>query len=131
MDAGTKPAELTTRPLCFRGKRLFVNVDAPQGQLLVEVLDEQGRVIAPLDREHCRPVRCNSTRQGVTWEGADDLASAVGKAVRLRFHLANGSLYSFWVTPDPAGASFGYVAGGGPGLDGPIDLPRRMLNQRE
>jgi len=125
MDAGDQPASLTTRPLRFRGRHLFVNVDAPRGELLVEVLDEQGRPFEPLDRKHCRPVRGNSARQAVTWEGADDLAAAAGKPVRLRFHLTRGSLYSFWVTPDPAGASFGHVAGGGPGFAGPIDLPRR------
>jgi len=127
MDAGAEPASLTTRPLRFRGKHLFVNVNAPQGQLLVEVLDEQGRAIVPLDRKHCRPVRGNCTRQAVTWEGADDLATIAGKTLRLRFHLTHGSLYSFWVTPDPAGASFGYVAGGGPGFDRPMDLPRHTV----
>ena len=30
---------LTTRPVRFRGKHLFVNVDAPQGELRAEVLD--------------------------------------------------------------------------------------------
>jgi hypothetical protein len=125
MDAGAEPGSLTTRPLRFRGKHLFVNLDAPQGQLLVEVLDEQGRVMAPLDRGHCRPVRGNGVRQPVAWEGTDGLASAAGKPVRLRFHLTRGRLYSFWVTSDPAGASFGYVAGGGPGFEGPVDLPRR------
>jgi len=124
MDAATEPGTLTTRPIRFRGKHLFVNIDAPEGQLQAEVLDEQGRPIAPLDREHCRPIRGNSTRQPVTWQGAEDLAAVAGKTVRLRFHLASGRLYAFWVTPDPAGASYGYVAGGGPDFAGPADLPR-------
>jgi len=124
MDAATEPGTLTTRPLRFKGKHLFVNLNAPEGELRVEVLDEQGQPIAPLDREHCRPVRGNSTRQAVAWEGAQDLAAVAGKPVRLRFHLTRGSLYAFWVTPDAAGASYGYVAGGGPGLPGPMDLPK-------
>ena len=44
-----------------------------------------------------------------------------GKPVRFRFHLSNGSLYSFWVSPDKSGASHGYVGAGGPGLTGPTD----------
>jgi hypothetical protein len=123
MDAGSEQAVLTTRPVSFRGKHLFVNVDVPQGQLSVEVLDERSRVILPFDRQHCRPIRGDKTRQAVTWQVANNLAAVVGKAVRLRFILNSGSLYSFWVTPDPAGASFGYVAGGGPGFRGPMDLP--------
>ena len=37
-------------------------------------------------------------------------------ALRLRFHLKNGSLYAFWFSPDASGASHGYVAAGGPGF---------------
>jgi hypothetical protein len=33
----------------------------------------------------------------------------------------NGRLYSFWVSPDASGASYGYVAAGGPGFTGPTD----------
>lgn len=124
MDAGAEPAVLTTRPIRFRGKHLFVNLEAPQGELRVEVLDEKGQPMGTLDRQHCRPVRGSGTRTAVTWEGADDLSAAAGKTVRLRFHVTHGSLYAFWVTPDPAGASFGYVAGGGPGFAGPMDRPR-------
>ena len=59
----------------------------------------------------------------MSWEGAQDLSAVADKPVRLRFHLTDGSLYAFWVTPDSAGASFGYVAGGGPAFTGPIDVP--------
>ncbi|OGS15779.1 MAG: hypothetical protein A2234_04475, partial [Elusimicrobia bacterium RIFOXYA2_FULL_58_8] len=123
MDAGAEPGTLTTRPVRFNGKHLFVNLDAPEGELRVAVLDAEGRPIAPFDREHCRPVRGNSTRQAVTWDGAKDLSAVAGKPVRFRFHLTRSSLYAFWVTPDPAGASYGYVAGGGPAFRGPIDVP--------
>jgi len=41
--------------------------------------------------------------------------------VRFRFHLRNGALYAFWVSPDKSGASRGYVAAGGPGFTGPTD----------
>lgn len=120
MDAADKPGTLTTRPVRFRGSHLFVNLDAPQGELRVEVLDADQKPIAPLDRQHCHPVRGNRTRQAVCWDGAQDLSSLAGKPVRFRFHLTAGSLYAFWVTSDAAGASHGYVAGG-PGFRGPSD----------
>ncbi len=126
MDAAESGGTLTTRPIRFRGKHLFVNLAASQGELRVEVLDEQSRPIAPLDRQHCRPVSGDSTRQAVTWEGANDLSAVVGKPVLLRFHLTRCSLYACWVTPDAGGASFGYVAGGGPGLRGPVDVPSQQ-----
>ena len=125
MDAGEKTGTLTTRPLTFKGKHLFVNLDAPKGELRAEVLDEAGRVIAPFTADNCVPVTGDSTRQRVTWKGADDLAALSGKPVTLRFHLTRGQLYAFWVTPDPKGASFGYVAAGGPEFSGPLDVPRK------
>jgi hypothetical protein len=45
--------------------------------------------------------------------------------VRFRFHLTNGSLYAFWVSPTPAGASNGYVLGGGPGFTAHADTVGR------
>jgi hypothetical protein len=56
----------------------------------------------------------------VTCKGAD-LAKLAGQAVRYRFHLRNGELYAFWVSPEASGASHGYVAAGGPGLTGMTD----------
>jgi len=121
LDAGADGGVLTTRPVRFRGKHLFVNLDAPDGELRAEVLDEQNRPVAPFDREHCKPVRGNGTKQAVTWDGAADLSAVANKPVRFRFHLTRGSFYAFWVTPDAGGASCGYVAGGGPGFAGPAD----------
>lgn len=54
-------------------------------------------------------------------EGTADLESVRGKAVRLRFHLTNGQLYSFWTTSHLSGASGGYIGSGGPGFPGVVD----------
>lgn len=121
MDAGATGGQLTTRPLVFHGKHPFVNVDARGGQLLVEVLDRDGRCIEPFTRENCMPIRADKTLQPVAWKGAADLTSVAGRLVRFRFHLTQGKLYSFWVSPDVSGASHGYVAAGGPGFTGPCD----------
>jgi hypothetical protein len=112
---------LTTRPVRFRGKYLFVNVDAPGGELRVDVLDREGRVIKPFLAESCVPISRDSTRVNVAWTGAADLAAVAGEVVRFRFHLTRGRLFAFWVSSTPDGASRGYVAGGGPEFTQPID----------
>ena len=122
MDAGEAEGTLTTRKVRFGGKHLFVNVDAPQGELRVEVLDEAGNTIASFTRDHCALVSADQTLQAVNWRGVEDLSAIAGKTVRLRFHLRNGKLYAFWVSPDASGASHGYVGAGGPGLSGRVDL---------
>lgn len=125
LDAGDKAGSLTTRPITFKGKHLFVNVNCPEGELKAEVLDANGKAIEPFTLAHCQAVSCDKTLASVTWEGAADLAALSGKPVRLRFELKNGSLYAFWVSPDKTGASHGYVAAGGPGFTGPTDTVGR------
>jgi len=121
MDAGKNQGTLTTRLITFKGKYLFVNLNAPQGELRVEVLDDYGNVIAPFSAAKCVPLNGDKTKQRVTWQDAETLAAVSGQPVRLRFLLMNGSLFSFWITPDKNGASHGYVAAGGPDFYGVMD----------
>lgn len=125
MDAGAKPGTLTTRPVRFRGKCLFVNVSNPQGELRAEVMDDKGQIIKPFTRENCRPVKIDSTLQAIEWKGTADLSRIAGKPIRFRFTLTDGSLYAFWVSPEKTGASHGYVAAGGPGYTGAVDTVGR------
>ncbi|MEO7649790.1 MAG: glycosyl hydrolase family 32 [Bryobacteraceae bacterium] len=120
MDA-TKRGMLQTRPVRFTGKHLFVNANTAQGDLRVEVLDAAGRVIKPFTAAKCERVSADSTIQHITWKDAADLGKLSGQAVSFRFRIRKGSLYSFWVSPDASGASYGYVAAGGPGFVGPRD----------
>ena len=116
------PGTLVTRPIRFAGRHLFVNADCSGGELRVDVLDRDGRVIAPYDAARCTPVREDSTRVRVAWSGTADLGAVAGETVRFRFHLTRGRLYAFWVAPSLDGASRGYVAAGGPGLTGTMDV---------
>ncbi len=115
-DAGT----LTTRAVQFSGGHLFVNADATGGELRVEVLDRQGRIIAPFTREACAPIAGSGTRLPVRW-ATGSLGDLAGDPVRFRFSMTRGRLYAFWVSPWPTGESRGYPAAGGPRFAGPID----------
>jgi hypothetical protein len=121
LDSGRDGGTVTTRPVRFSGKYLFVNLAATEGSLRAEVLDEKGEPIAPFTKENCIPVKGDKTLLGVNWSGAEDLSAVAGKPVRFRFHIANSRLYSFWVSPEKSGASHGHVAAGGPGFTGPTD----------
>jgi hypothetical protein len=126
----TAPGTLTTRPVRFSGRHLFVNVGAGAGELRVEVLDREGRTIAPFSAANCVPVRVDSTRAGVTWSAAPDLGRVAGEIVRFRFHLTRGRLYAFWVSASADGRSMGYVAAGGPGFAGVVDDGQTASTQR-
>lgn len=122
MEAKERTGSLTTRPVVFNGRYLFVNAAIDRGgELLVEVLDANGEVIQPFSVGNCVAISGDSTLREVTWRNATDLSALSGKSVRFRFRLKQGSLYAFWISPDKSGASHGYVAAGGPGFDGPLD----------
>jgi hypothetical protein len=127
MDADASGGTLTTRLVTFSGKHPFVNIDAPQGEVRVEILDEKGDPILPFTRDNCVAVRGDSTLEPVHWSGGTDLSAVTGKKVRLRFHLTKGSLYAFWVSPDASGASYGCVAAGGPGFTNNMDTVGRRI----
>ena len=120
MNAGRGAGTLTTRPVVFRGKHLFVNANPEGGELRAEILDERwGRPIIFSRRLHSResrehmPENCVDSRQRSS--------SLAGKAVAIRFYLSKGRMYSFWISSENSGASFGYVAAGGPGFTAPTD----------
>ena len=119
MRADNKVRTLTTEPVVFDGKYLFVNADvkAKKAALAVEVLDKEGKVLPGFSRKDCRVVRnADKTKQAITWKTQTDLKSLAGKPVRFKFYLQAGDLYAFWVSPWKTGESRGYTAGGGPGL---------------
>ncbi|MDE2699474.1 MAG: glycosyl hydrolase family 32 [Gemmatimonadetes bacterium] len=124
MEADSDTGELTTRPVRFDGKFLFVNAVVDVGELRVQVLDKSGKIIAPFTFENCTPLREDGTCQAVSWGRATDLSAISNREVRFQFRLSNGSLYAFWVTSDRLGSSGGYLGGGAPGASGFRDLPR-------
>lgn len=125
MEADQSGGELTTRPVQFSGKRLFVNARVPNGKLRVEVRDSEGKPIAPFTLANSIPFSGDSTLAELKWQGVEDLSALAGRPVCLHFELENGELYSFWVSKDQSGRSDGYLAGGGPGYSSLIDTVGR------
>lgn len=111
---------LITRPVQFGGGHLFVNGDFRGGELRGEVLDREGRGIAPFTLGACVPVSGDGTRMAVRWTQGS-LSALAGRPVRFRFSMSRGRLYAFWVSRWPTGESSGYPAAGGPEFSGPID----------
>lgn len=106
---------LTTRPVSFSGEHFYVNM---VGKLSVEVIDEAGTIL-----RSSQVVSGDSTKLKIEWSDPSDMSNFAGKPVRFRFHLDEGSLYSFWVSNDPGGGSGGYLGAGGPEFAGLRDIP--------
>ena len=111
MEAGAGGGTLTTRPVTFNGDRLFVNVNASQGELRVSLrvsmLDGNGETVEGLGADACAALSVDSTCAEVKWSSGADLSALAGQPSRLQFYLQSGQLFSFWVTDDPNGVSYG------------------------
>jgi len=98
LRAAEKPGYVDTRPVLVEGRRLFVNATA-KGALRVEVTRPDGRAVLPgWSAGQCVPVTGDHRRAEVVWPDRD-LAELKGQRVRLRFHLQDADLYSFWLEP--------------------------------
>ncbi len=91
LDSDDIEGTIQTEPFELPGSKLFVNVDAPKGELRVEVLDGVGKVVA-----QSKPLSGNLLRERVTWaEGS--LGKIKAQIVSLRFTLRDGQFYSYWL----------------------------------
>ena len=97
LDAEQKEGHVLTRPLTLAGKQLYLNIAAPDGQAVVEVLDERGAPIPGFAREQAVAVKGDAVRLPVRWRSGVDLTRLTGKTVRLRIHLTRAQLYAFWL----------------------------------
>lgn len=108
---------LTTRVVIFSGAYFFINADIPDdGEIRVEILDENNNVINGYGKVDCIPMKENNTRYRIQWKGHDNLSELKNKPVHFRFLVKKGEIYSFWVSAWATGESNGHTAGGGPEL---------------
>ena len=85
-----------TQPLLLSGEQLRLNADAENGEVRVAILDAEGRDIDGYERANALPIAKDRVSAVVGWKGARDIRMLTGKPVRLRFHLRDARLYSFW-----------------------------------
>jgi hypothetical protein len=93
--AGAEPGFVETRNVRLDGTRLFVNADARKGELSAEIT---GRDLPPgFAGVRSQAIRGDQLRAEVIWPNGTELKALAGRTVRVRFHLKNAGLYSFWV----------------------------------
>lgn len=91
LRAGESEGTILTQPFALPGDDIHVNVDAPRGSLVVELLDENGDAVAT-----STPLTGDLLNEPLRWAQGNP-ADAKGETVSLRFRLRNADLYSYWV----------------------------------
>ena len=91
LDTGDEEGTLLTESFEVTGEKLCVNFTAgTKGELRVEVLDKEGKVLAT-----SVPLKGDLARGEVIWKKGS-IAPSMGKAMSLRFTLRNAQFYSYW-----------------------------------
>ena len=94
---GEETGQIVTRRFPLQGNRLQLNVAAPEGSILVEVLNAAGEPLPGFSGRTSRPsLRVDELRHQPRWK-EKTLASLQGQMIRLRFTLQEATLYSFQV----------------------------------
>jgi hypothetical protein len=98
LDAGTKPGTLKTKPFKLEGSKLLVNVDAAEGAVTVEILNEAGQPLAGYSGNDAASVHgMDEVRWQPRWKDRADLSALKNRLVRLQFTLRKAKLYAFRV----------------------------------
>lgn len=94
--APMKGGEVITKPLVFKGSNLNINFSSSAaGEILVELLDENGKPIPGYTLADCDPVFGDDLERRVGWNGFKDLSHLAGETIQVRFTLKDADLYSF------------------------------------
>jgi hypothetical protein len=97
IDAGEAGGRFSTPPLIYRGRHLWLNLDASgTGEVRVQIEDLQGRPLRGFSFAESDPVYRNDLAAPVTWrKGQADVGGLQGRPVRLSFRLSAAKLYAF------------------------------------
>lgn len=67
---------------------------AAKGSVRVGIANKDGRRIPGFAVSDCKPIKADSVRHQVSWQGGSDVAKLAGKTVRLVFEMKDARLYS-------------------------------------
>lgn len=94
LEAGEEVGEIMTRPFMSRASEIFINADASQGYVILELCDQAGNAISGYDFDSCIPLTKDRVFHKCQWKQNPDPESFAGKPIRLRVRGKNVSLYS-------------------------------------
>ena len=97
LKGGIEWGSVTTKPIEVTGAQLHINTDSWRGRVKTEILDSESMDPNPgYTEDDSIATNIDSIDEVARWQDKRDLTGLSGKTVRLRFHLWQAELYSFW-----------------------------------
>ena len=88
------PGSFTTRVFYFHGEKLSLNVQAPNGEVRVQITENDGQPCEGYTFEDCLPFKGDDLFWEPKWRNGATVSAFSGKAVRLEVQLYNGRIYA-------------------------------------
>jgi len=96
LEAKDTPGTVVTKAFMLEGDELETNVDAKDGWVQIELLDENSKGIPGFSGKAAKQYTgVDELRLKPQWKSGGDLSQLKGKTLKLRFTLQNARLYSF------------------------------------
>ncbi len=84
-----------TKPLLLKQSSLFLNADASDGEVRVEIQDLAGKALPGLSFKESVPLNTDSTRHPFSWQGGVEIP--VNNPIKISVKLTRAELYSLYV----------------------------------
>lgn len=85
---------LVTKPFRHNGTDLLLNLDAPNGSVVVEVVGEDGQPVQGFARKDALMISGDHLRAEAAWAGNAELRNLGGREISLRVYARQARLYS-------------------------------------
>ncbi len=97
LHAKDRKGTMTTRAFVLGGNELEINVDASEGELTAEILNERGKAIPEFSGENAATlVNADGVRETLKWPKA--LAGLNGSVIKLKLTMKNSHVYAMKVS---------------------------------
>ena len=97
LDTSEGEGEIVTRAFALRKGDIFLNADAKDGEVRVEVLTDTGTTIPGFEMSACQPLQGDSIEHRVRWRSGPDPGRIERIPIRLRVTARKAKLYSLWM----------------------------------
>ncbi|GAA4749593.1 hypothetical protein GCM10023229_32710 [Flavisolibacter ginsenosidimutans] len=98
-NAGDDEGTVVTKAIVTQGSHLQVNAKLlVNGRIRVEILDEDGKPIPGYTSADAVPLTGDNYLTTARWKNNNALNHLHGRAIKLKFYIKGGDLYSYWFT---------------------------------
>jgi hypothetical protein len=95
-NSGSSQGVIITQEIVVSKEQLRINADAGDGEIKVEILDENQCLIEGFEAELCEDtMQFESCMKSITWISGKSMKSIEGRKVHLKFYIRNARLFAF------------------------------------